>query len=208
MVPISALEHFSYCPRQCALIPRGADIRRECLHSTWAPEPRTRRLGREYRSPRCTPTTRSAALVRPTRPDRQSRCRGVPPGQASTDRIQSRHPRRTRRGPTVCTSPLPRGNARCARPIRSALLARYQTQDTDQDRSRTSEPHHQGHIPSAPVNHKPTTAAPVNDNRCRNCSLVNACLPKVVGEPSRIRGYQGALFKPAAESTVDRWFDV
>ena len=50
--------------------------------------------------------------------------------------------------------------------------------------------------------------APVNDTRCRNCSLVNACLPKIVGEPSRIRGYQGALFKPAAESTVDRWSDV
>lgn len=48
----------------------------------------------------------------------------------------------------------------------------------------------------------------VNDRRCPNCSLINACLPGIVGEASRIRGYQGALFKPASEQAVDGWFDV
>jgi CRISPR-associated exonuclease Cas4 len=37
-----------------------------------------------------------------------------------------------------------------------------------------------------------------NDARCPRCSLLNACLPQVVGEPARLRGFQGALFRPRA----------
>ncbi|MDA8216270.1 MAG: CRISPR-associated protein Cas4 [Dehalococcoidales bacterium] len=37
---------------------------------------------------------------------------------------------------------------------------------------------------------------PPNDARCPNCSLVDACLPGVAGEPARLRGLQGALFHP------------
>lgn len=35
-----------------------------------------------------------------------------------------------------------------------------------------------------------------NDARCPNCALINACIPWVVSEPDRIRGLQGALFQP------------
>ena len=35
----------------------------------------------------------------------------------------------------------------------------------------------------------------VNDARCRHCSLKDACLPKVVGEGSRWHGIQSALFR-------------
>lgn len=34
-----------------------------------------------------------------------------------------------------------------------------------------------------------------NDARCPNCSLINACLPQVIGDPYRLRGLQGALFQ-------------
>jgi len=34
-----------------------------------------------------------------------------------------------------------------------------------------------------------------NDARCRHCSLINACLPWVIGEPARLRGFQGVLFQ-------------
>jgi CRISPR-associated exonuclease Cas4 len=34
-----------------------------------------------------------------------------------------------------------------------------------------------------------------NDERCPNCSLINACLPSVVGEHARLRGLQGTLFQ-------------
>ena len=35
----------------------------------------------------------------------------------------------------------------------------------------------------------------VNDARCRHCSLKDSCLPEVVGEMSRLRGMQSALFR-------------
>ena len=49
---------------------------------------------------------------------------------------------------------------------------------------------------------------PVNDDRCRNCSLINACLPSVIGETSRVRGHQGTLFTPSNVDSVKGWFDV
>lgn len=34
-----------------------------------------------------------------------------------------------------------------------------------------------------------------NDARCPRCSLFDACLPALAARPARIRGYQGALFR-------------
>lgn len=42
-----------------------------------------------------------------------------------------------------------------------------------------------------------------NDARCRNCSLWNICLPSVIGEPARLRGLQGALFHPWGGEWLD-----
>jgi len=36
----------------------------------------------------------------------------------------------------------------------------------------------------------------LNDARCRHCSLKDACLPHVVGEPARLQGLQSVLFQP------------
>ncbi len=35
-----------------------------------------------------------------------------------------------------------------------------------------------------------------NDKRCNNCSLINSCLPSVAAEPTRLRGIQSTLFIP------------
>jgi CRISPR-associated exonuclease Cas4 len=43
-----------------------------------------------------------------------------------------------------------------------------------------------------------------NDERCHNCSLWNICLPSIVGEPARLRGFQGALFHPWSEEFTPR----
>ncbi len=42
-----------------------------------------------------------------------------------------------------------------------------------------------------------------NDARCPSCSLLNACLPSVIGAPARVRGLQGALFRPLRLSLED-----
>ncbi len=34
-----------------------------------------------------------------------------------------------------------------------------------------------------------------NDERCPDCALFEACLPSVTANPARIRGFQGALFR-------------
>ncbi len=39
-----------------------------------------------------------------------------------------------------------------------------------------------------------------NDQRCRNCSLIHACLPGVVGQRERLRHLQRALFQPLSDS--------
>lgn len=42
-----------------------------------------------------------------------------------------------------------------------------------------------------------------NDARCPNCSLFDACLPGVVGERARLRGFFGELFHPAPMTLDD-----
>jgi len=44
---------------------------------------------------------------------------------------------------------------------------------------------------------------PVNDGRCPTCSLVDFCLPGVVAEPARLRGLQSTLFQTFDESSDD-----
>ena len=45
-------------------------------------------------------------------------------------------------------------------------------------------------------------AAP-DDARCPPCSLVHACLPSVAASPARVRGLHGALYRPLAPNTGD-----
>jgi hypothetical protein len=39
----------------------------------------------------------------------------------------------------------------------------------------------------------------INDARCRNCSLFDACLLDVVGRPARERSWRSALFRLSDE---------
>lgn len=42
-----------------------------------------------------------------------------------------------------------------------------------------------------------------NDARCRGCSLRDLCLPDVVASPHRIRGLQSALYQPSDARDID-----
>jgi len=35
----------------------------------------------------------------------------------------------------------------------------------------------------------------VNDARCDHCSLIESCLPQVIGEAARVRAIQSSLFR-------------
>jgi CRISPR-associated exonuclease Cas4 len=39
-----------------------------------------------------------------------------------------------------------------------------------------------------------------NDQRCPNCSLFDACLPSIASQPARLRGFMAELFHPAADT--------
>jgi len=45
--------------------------------------------------------------------------------------------------------------------------------------------------------------AAVNDARCPPCSLVHSCLPQISARPARLRGLQGALFRPLSATADD-----
>lgn len=42
-----------------------------------------------------------------------------------------------------------------------------------------------------------------NDERCRRCSLIHSCLPGVVSDPQRLGGIQSSLFRPLVAGTDD-----
>jgi CRISPR-associated exonuclease Cas4 len=41
----------------------------------------------------------------------------------------------------------------------------------------------------------------VNDQRCEKCSLIESCMPAVIGKPGRWQSYRATLFSPEEEST-------
>ncbi len=43
----------------------------------------------------------------------------------------------------------------------------------------------------------------IDDERCPPCSLIHACLPQVAAQPHRLRGMQGALFRPLTPLNQD-----
>ncbi len=48
----------------------------------------------------------------------------------------------------------------------------------------------------------------VNDARCPKCSLVHACLPSVVASPARIRGLALSLYRPLAGPVANKKIDT
>lgn len=204
VVAISALEHYSYCPRQCALIyveqvfeENVFTIRGRLLHERVD-------AGRD--------TTSGDARV----------ARGIPlwserlglAGKADVVEFRPEGPypieykSGRRLGPhadfQLCAQAL------CLEemlgvPVHLGALYYYGTRSrhevvfdegirkrTEEMVAAVREMLREQSVPPAP-----------NDARCPNCSLIGVCLPTVVGEPARLRGLQGALFHPYNDEAAD-----
>ncbi len=197
LVLISALEHWSYCPRQCALIH---------LEQTYDENIFTLRGNRAHeRAHREAVATEDGVRV----------VRGLPLwsdrlGLIGKADIVEWH------GETPFPVEYKAGKKRawghevvqlCAQALcleemlavpvshgaifYHALRRRYEIEFTSQLRQQTVQiikairaMLREQQLPIAP-----------NDARCRKCSLTFTCLPSVVGEPTRMRGLQGALFR-------------
>ena len=197
-VPISALEHFSYCPRQCALIhieqtfeENVYTVRGSLAHERVdSGETETRP---DIRVLRAIPLwserlgLRGKADVVEMRP-------GKPPFPVE-HKVGRRHFPHTDLqlcAQALCLEEMLETEVPEGAVYSHAERRRYRVLFTDALRQQTvalvgdvREQLRRQILPPA-----------VNDARCPPCSLVNACLPQVVAHPHRLRGMQGTLFQP------------
>ena len=209
LVPISALEHFSFCPRQCALI----HVEQTFDENVFTVRGR---LSHERADLGKTTTPRGVRQLRalPLWSDEygligkadvvELHPEGPVPVEYKVGRVTGGHAALQLCAQALCLeemfgAPVPVGalySHATKRRVRVAIdeeLRERTFAAVSAVRSLLSEQQ----LP-----------APVNDSRCPDCSLINACLPAVVGETPRIRGYQGALFRPVSDEAVEGWFDV
>lgn len=201
LVLVSALEHWSYCPRQCALIH---------LEQTYDENLYTLRGNRAHRAAD-EPGVRAEAGVRVVRgmPIWSDRLGLI--GKADVVEFHDRTPypveykagsRRTWGhealqlcAQAVCLEEMlgvavPAGaiwyhGSRTRREVAfDAALRERAAEATAAVRAMLAGTR----LPPAP-----------NDARCPKCSLFDACLPGLAASPARIRGFQGELFRVSAE---------
>ncbi len=203
VVLISAIEHYSYCPRQCALIH---------VEQTWDENLYTVRGRHVHERVDRAPDERSdgVAVLRglPLWSERH-RLRGKadlvelrPEGPYPVEYKSGR-----RRGPhadlQLCTQALcleemfgcdvERGAV-----FHAASRSRHEVRFTPALRDRTllvveavRQLLRSDHLPP-----------PVNDRRCPRCSLIDSCLPGALADRRRLGGLQGALYLPASEEVL------
>jgi len=194
-VTVSAIEHYSYCPRQCALIhvEQTFDENLFTLRGQLAHErvdSGEDKASRGVRAVRGIPIwserlgLRGKADLVELRPD------GPYPVEYKVGRRHGRHADLQLCAQALCLEEMlgvavPRGAI-----FYHEARRRHEVLIDDPLRERTVETIHaiRGVLRAQALPRAP------NDARCPNCSLLNACLPWVVGEPARLRGLQGALF--------------
>lgn len=196
VVPVSAVEHYSYCPRQCALIyieqifeenvftmrsrlvhervDAGEETTSGDVHIVRSMPLWSKRLG----------LTGKADVV-------ELRPAGPYPVEYKPGRRHGIHADLQLCAQALCLEellgvPVPRGAIYYGEThIRhEVIFAMVLRQKTEQAIEGVRALLAAQQIPP-----------PVNDGRCPTCSLVEVCLPGVVAEPARLRGLQSTLFQ-------------
>lgn len=195
-IPISALEHYSYCPRQCALI-HIEQVFEENLFTVRGRIAHERVDSGDDAPSRGVPVVRGMPIwslrlrLRGKADLVELRPEGPYPVEYKSGRRHGKHPDYQLCAQALCLEemlgkPVPRGAVyhaatRSRREVALNQSLRRQTLALiEAVRALLS----QQRLPPPP-----------NDGRCQNCSLVDVCLPAVVAEPARLRGLQGALFQ-------------
>lgn len=196
-VLISAIEHYSYCPRQCALIhveqtynENLYTMRGTLAHERVDSGDAARQRGVEVL--RGIPLWSERYGLRGKADVVELRLDGPYPIEYKVGRRTGNHPDLQLCAQALCLEdmlglPVQRGAIYYA-----ATRKHHEVVFDDQLRSRTlgmvaaiRAMLLEQHLPDAP-----------NDERCPNCSLIHACLPHVIGERARLGVLQAALFQP------------
>lgn len=197
-IPISAIEHYSYCARQCALIhieqtydENLFTIRGRLAHERVDSGDDT--IAQGVRVLRSVPLWSQRLRLRGVADVVELRAEGPYPVEYKVGPRHAPHADLQLCAQALCLEevlgvPVLRGAI-----FSHAARRRYEVVFDDRLRSKTvaiieavRQMLESQHLPPAR-----------NDRRCPNCSLIEACLPGVVGEAARLRGLQGALFRPS-----------
>ncbi len=196
-VPISAIEHFSYCPRQCALIhveqvfdDNLFTIRGHLAHERVESGEETVRG--DLRVLRSIPLWSERLGLRGKADVVELRPEGAFPVEYKVGVPHGRHADLQLCAQALCLeemlgAPVPRGATyhHATRRRREVEFEAGLRQEVETIVAAIREQIREQRVPDAP-----------NDARCPNCSLIQICMPSVVGERDRLRGLQGALFRP------------
>ncbi len=202
-IPISAIEHYSYCPRQCALIhveqtyeENVFTMRGRLAHERV--DAGDDAASRGVKTARAIPLWSEQLGLHGKADVVEFRADGPYPIEYKIGRRMGTHADLQLCAQALCLEemlgvPVPRGAI-----FYHAIRRREEVAINEALRQRTRATItairamlREQQLPHAP-----------NDARCKNCSLLNVCLPAVVGETARLRGLQGALFRPLEDGNA------
>ncbi len=196
-VPISAIEHFSYCPRQCALIhveqtfdENVYTIRGSLAHQRVESAESTVEHG--IRVVRDIPLWSERYGLRGKSDAVEFHRAGPFPVEYKVGRPHGIHADLQLCAQALCLEEMLGVAVPVGAIYHHATRSRRDVAFTPDLRARVVEVIEQ--IREILVRQVVPTAP--NDRRCPSCSLYASCMPAVVAEPDRIRGLQGALFQP------------
>jgi CRISPR-associated exonuclease Cas4 len=196
-VSISALEHFSYCPRQCALIhveqtyeENLFTIRGTIAHER-ADSGRASTQG-DVRTLRAVPLWSERYALTGKADAIELHASGPVPVEYKSGRRMQSHAAVQLCAQALCIEEMFETEVPLGGLYLASAHRRLTVRFDELLRARTSamidavrEMLERQEVPAAP-----------NDERCPSCSLINACLPSAVAGAARIRGLQGTLFIP------------
>lgn len=197
-VLISAIEHYSYCPRQCGLIH---------VEQTYAENRYTIRgnhahervdsgvdsVAQGIRSKRDVPVWSDQLGLQGKADMVEFRAAGPYPVEYKVGRRRDHHPDLQLCAIALCLEEMLGEPVAAGAIYYHATRSRYEVAIDKTLRTQTLAIVERirsmltaQQLPSAP-----------NDQRCRRCSLLGICLPDVIATPKRIQGFQSVLFVPA-----------
>lgn len=195
IVPVSAVEHYSYCPRQCALI-HLEQVFEENVFTVRGHLVHERVHSEDDAANRGVPTLRGLPLwsarlrLRGKADVVEMLPQGPYPVEYKSGRRRGVHADLQLCAQALCLEEMlgrhvPRGAVyyHASRTRHEVVLDERLRQQTEAVIAATRA------LLAGEV-----LPPPANDARCRNCSLHDACLPEVVAEPARLRGLQATLF--------------
>jgi CRISPR-associated exonuclease Cas4 len=195
-VPISALEHFSYCPRQCALIhveqtfeENLFTVRGQLAHERVDSAEGGLRAG--VHVVRSMPLWSERLHLRGKADIVEFRPQGPFPVEYKLGRLVRSHAALQLCAQALCLEEMLGVSVPEGALFSHATRRRTNVSFDEELRSATQTATVK--IRSLLLNQQ--LPEPPNDARCPNCSLLDACLPNVIASTDRLRGLQGALFR-------------